>query len=250
MKARSNQPLVLGLVLLLSVTLLLAGRFWDSKPYQEWSQREALSLLRDSAWSGTQVVRMPIEVQAGSAPPPTRAEGSSGVAVSRPAGSGTYGGTTGSLTRTTAAFSVSLVSAKPVRMALARLGMLNGTMDAAGAEQLVENSPFGDRIAVSLAVESSTEMIDLEALTTAELQDSSYLELKKSKRRITLAQYVPPSKSGNGWPLFVFPRSEDGRALVTPAEKQVKFVTRLSKDLTVEQKFKLGKMLFNGQLEL
>lgn len=237
-------------IVALSGVLLLAGRFWESKPYQEWNEREALSLLRDSPWSQTQLIKMVVQSSGGGAARhPTLAEGSSGRAVTTPGGS--YGGAASEpLTRTTAAFSASFISAKPVRMALARLGMLNGSVDPAAARQLVEDSPFADLIAISLAVESSQEMIDLDALSTGDLQDATFLELKQSKRRITLQEYVPPSQSGNGLPLFLFPRSEDGRPLVTLAEKQVKFISRLSEDLKVEQKFKLKRMVFDGQLEI
>ncbi len=250
MKTLSNKILLITTIGVLSAALLLAGKFGDSKPYQEWSQREALSLLRDSAWSQTQLVKMAV-LGAGAATPRTRTPEGSGAGGLSGEGSGTYGGTTSEpLTRTTAAFNASFISAKPVRMALARLGMLKGSLDAQAADQLVENTPFSDQIAISLAVESAVEMIDLEALTTADLQDSSFLELKKSKRRIAVQEYVPPSRSGNGQPIFIFPRNEAGRPLVTLDEKEVRFIARFSDELKVDQKFKLKKMVFNGELEI
>ncbi len=252
MKFNLKRIVLAAAIATLAVVVLLGAKFWESKPYQEWSERQALSLLRESPWSQTQLIKMPVLGQGGGGGPiQTPEPEGSARGISPQAGSGTYAGTTsGTLTRTTAAFNASFISAKPVRMALARLGMLKGTIDVRAAEELVQNSPFEDQIVVSLAVQSTTEMIDLDSLSTGDLQDASYLELRASRRRIALQQYVPPSQSGNGQPLFLFPRNQDGRPLVTLQEKQLTFVTRFSPQLKVEQKFKLKKMLFRGELEI
>lgn len=229
---------------LLAGSFLLAGNFWNEKPYTEWSKEEASKILSDSPW---------VELQKIS---PTGL----GVEENRRSGGGRPGG--GSLTRgsqgrpgrlgaqRTRRYEYRLVSAKPVRMAWARLNMLAGSWDVEQAQKYVDSESAKNTIMIAVKVPPQQDRAELDQATTSDLQETTFLKLKKSKRKIGLARYVPPSEAGNVWGYFIFPRQEDGEQPITVSEKEIEFESRLNKDTKLRRKFKLKEMLFKGEVAL
>ncbi len=230
------------------VPLLYAGKAWEKSSYQEWSKDDAVKVITDSPWGQRIVFRelvAPSNTAALSAPP----QPSEGSRTSSSPSLGPSGGVQ-LQARASSVYTVSFLSARPLRMALARLAMLSGALDAAGAEQFVEQNPFQGKIAVSVAVPGDQKDSIFMQLTTGELQDSTYLEFKKSKRRVYLESFLKPGEAGNDQAVFFFPRLLDGAEVVDLSEDEVKFVSRLNAQTELEQRFKLKKMVFDGKLEI
>ena len=223
------------LLIPLVFTFVVAGKVWEDKPYTQWSQKETASFLQRSPWSQEQVLR------------------DSRQSLSLPReGSGTIGlggGSAGSQT-TSRAYMISFLSARPMLMGLARWAVLNGTLDAEAAGEFVTANQSKDQIIVSVTVPPGQDFSDLRDADIDYLQETTFLHLKKSKRKIALTQYIGPSKSRSNEGLFYFPRQENGRDLITLAEGEVRFECRLNPQTKLSRKFKLKNLVFDGQLEI
>jgi hypothetical protein len=77
------------------------------------------------------------------------------------------------------------------------------------------------------------------------LSDFTYLQPRKSKEKIPAAKIVPSGQSF----IFYFPREVEGRPIIGPEEKKVRFHTKLGKQ-KIQTDFDLRKMLRNGQPDL
>ncbi len=230
------------------VPLLFAGKAWEKTSYEKWSKDDAVGVITNSPWGQRIVFRELVSPANGAAlsAPPQPSEGSRASAspTLQPSGGVQL------QARASSVYTVSFLSARPLRMALARLAMLSGALDEAGARQFVEQNPFKDKIAVSVAVPGDQKDSIFMQLTTGELQDSTYLEFKKSKRRVFLESFLKPGEAGNDQAVFFFPRMVDGAGVVNLSEDEVKFVSRLNAQTELQQRFKLKKMVFDGKLEI
>ena len=236
-------------VILIILPVAASGQ-WDKKQYTEWSDKEAMKLLNDSPWCQTQTF----------------------TDTSKAAST-----TTSSSGQTTAIsdivkvyFRIRFLSAKPVRQAISRF------MEIQQGEKLTEQlsarlkafaaGDFPDYIIVTVTVESDkVSSMEHEAnallhkLTTSLLKNSTYL-LTDSGHRIFLQEYRPPRNDGLG-ANFVFPRLVDGKPFLGPENKSVVFHTELSgqttslrgtsvnRDFTLDMRYKVKDMTFNGKLE-
>lgn len=217
---------------------------WSRKPYREWSEKEALKLLNDSPWGQTQKVT----------------DASNPFASGRRVDSGQSRiGETPEID-----LRIRFLSAKPVRQAISRLMELR--QKGRLAEEMVQRleafaaADFPDYVVVTVSCESSTaNALFQEAnalfqkLTTADLQNSTYL-MTKDGRRVFLQEYQPP-REGLG-AHFIFPRIVDGRPFVTPDSGEVRFYSELASRLTVvgrpvfiNMRFAVKDMTFDGRLE-
>ncbi len=237
-----NRQVSLVVILFLS-TALLAGKFWDEKSYLEWSEKEATQLLADSPWvhvqkfSGTDYSLQESQ-KSGGAP---RA-----VPTSRLPGSAS-GRASGERAKT---YEFRLQSATPIRMALARLFMLRGGWDEQRAEEFVANESAKNAIIVIVRVRPDSQRAELDAATLDEMKETTSLVLKKSKRRVPLADYISPAEAGDGWAYFFFPRQLEGKPAVTLEEGQIRFVSKIGKKTNLRRDFSLKKMVFQGALAI
>ena len=220
----------------LAFTFVVAGKMWEDKPYTQWSQKETASFLRRSPWTQEQIIR---DSRSGFAPSPREGSGTVGL------GSSSAGGQT-----TSRAYMIGFLSARPMMMGLARWAVLNGALAPEAAGQFVADNQYTDQIVISVTVPPGQDLSDLRDADIDYLQETTFLHLKKSKRKIALAQYVAPSQARSNEGLFIFPRQENGRDLVTLAEDEVKFESRLNRETKLSKKFKLKNMVFDGQLEI
>ncbi|MFQ5741827.1 MAG: hypothetical protein ACE5JX_22755 [Acidobacteriota bacterium] len=201
---------------LVLVTFVHAETFWTGKPFTEWTEKEARSLLNHSPW--------------------VRQATFSVFAAPRVAGD---------RSRREIRYFVSFRSAKPIRMALARMAMLTGQFDQDRAEDYVQTRPFDGEIVVALASDSRQRRGDLDSHTTDHLKSSTYLQVGKKGRRLQLRRYLGPSESKTNEGLFLFQREE-----IVPEDKEISFVTDLGAGIKLKSKFKLRPMVFEGSVEL
>ncbi len=235
-------PLILVAAGLL-VGLLSAGNDWADKPFLEWSEKEAKSILQLSPWSKTQTIAdLPTPQARPRDEEPSEGSGTSEVTLPKFEGTSDLKGAT---------YSIGFLSALPVRLAVARRAMLQGSIDEEQAVAFANQGQFDDHIVVSVSAASSGR--DLRAflqVSGVELQDSSYLRLRQSKEKIYLQEYISPAESANGQPLFVFPRKRAGQDLIQLDQKAVTFFAPINNDLKLERSFSLKNMVYQGKLEL
>ena len=235
-----------GALVLLMMGALLTPAQWDKKPYTEWSEKEAQKLLDDSPWGQTQ----------------TFATQTSGSAPSASSSSRVFN-------TTQVNFRIRLFSAKPVRQAFSRIVELRqkGNVSPQLAEQLkaLANADFPDYVIITVVCDADQRTANFQEVTsilmsrtTADLKNNTFLEVKG--RRVYLQEYQPPRNDGTGARL-IFPRLVDGKPFITPESGEIHFYSELSRpaistspnsssqSYTLNQRFKVSAMSFQGKLE-
>lgn len=220
---------------------LPSEKWWETRPYAQWTPGEVKSLLTNSPWSKAHTVTINNGLDA------------------RTRGFVATGG--GDLQREQHNFfHVRFLTAKPVRMAIARERMLQHPelMDAArlaGLQRFVQQ-PDDTHIIVSLVLSSRppgaptlfefrTEL--LRARLTA-VAATTFLATG-SGQRVYVTEYRPPDQRDLG-SLYYFPRlREDGSPLVTVEDKEIRFETAIGGQ-RIWRQFKLTDMVFAGRLEI
>jgi hypothetical protein len=261
MKSLCRVFMIIAASMLLAYPLTITAQR-TSKPYTEWSEKEALKLLNDSPWAQTH----------------------SFTDTSRTSGTQS----TGSAATTAIAevinvhFRVRFLSAKPTRQAIARFMELQqkGKLGEQMATQLeaFAAADFPDYIIVTVVAESDkpSNMLQqanaaLYKLTTSELKNNTYLVLKDGKR-LFLHEYQPPRNDGLG-ARFIFPRLVNGTPFVTESDGEILFHSDLTGGsalnstiqsssipnraggvpprygFTISTRYKVKDMMFNGKLE-
>ncbi len=231
------------IVCLLGGGVLFAKKFWAKKNYMEWSKKEVTSMLSNSPWT---------KVQSYGAPGSLLGGGSSGGSGGPPATPLLPGQTVDNNNfgrNPSRRYFVRFLSAAPIRMALARRAHLQGSVSVKQVEQFVGRRPFKGQIVVNILVDPPTFKQQFENISTEDLKESTYLLLKKSKRKIYLEKYVSPSESKGFGAIFLFPRTENEEEWVKKA-KDVIFRCDLDPRSELDIKFKLKDMVFQGKLEI
>ena len=217
------------------------------KPWLEWNMKETTKILNDSAWSQTQLETKEAE---GASAAITNT-GSSRTMVPRDASKDSPGAITSYIK-----YYVRLLSAKPVRQAVVRKLMLDSPeMDAERKEQLKSfaEASTSDFIVVAVVAEAkdqSTGRDALQAFQTAtfdSLKESTYLE-RNDGQRVLLADFKAPVADGLG-AKFVFPRMLNNQPVLGPESGQLKFYSQRNKKITIEARYKVSDMLYDGRLE-
>jgi len=254
------------LAVLLLASFALAKEWWEEKSYSSWSQKDVDRMLDRSPWGKVHSIVI--------MNPTAPSEG-------RGARSFTNIGR-GDLEREKQNhFHLRFLTAKPVRMALARGMRLDDPEKAnrAGVERFIGQS--NDRhIVLALQLSATPEgsssfrgyWRSLLKLRTTELTNNTLLATKTGKR-VYLTHYQPPGEDGMG-AKFYFPRTlPDGRPLVTTDDREIRFETTItlmeetatrghsadieanprqehSRTDRIWMKFDLRKMVFEGKIEI
>ena len=256
--------LVMGGAILMAAPSFTVTAQWTRKPYTEWSEKEALKLLNDSPWAQTQTVTDTSKQSS------TTRSGS--------------GSTTAIADIISINFRVRFFSAKPTRQAIARIMELQqkGKLPEQMAAQLkaLAAADFPDYIIVTVTVESDkpSNMLQqanasLYKLTTNELKNDTYLVIRDGKR-LFLKEYQRPRNDGLG-ARFIFQRLPDGEPFINERSEEILFHAEMSggsaldgtipnSDIpnrdasgrtassigfTINTRYKVKDMVFNGKLE-
>ena len=188
-------------VLPASLLSLWAAEFWEQKSFLQWSEKECNRLLTRSPWASSNSFRRTANI------------GSS---------------LTGER-ETTEIIYVRALTAKPIRMALARLQLLEREIDEATRRQVEDyvNAPPGDRIMLQISYRSvpgtTPYLHDLHRFfgqaTTASFHGNTVLSADQTT--VPIEEYLPwtPNRPN---PILVLPRfDEDGQPYFTGRENSI-----------------------------
>jgi len=252
---RRNTAYIACLLLLLS-GLLMAAEWWEKKPYLQWSAGDVKRMLDNSPWGKVHAVTI-------MNPTVTGQSSFSGIG-------------TGDIEREKRnLFHLRFLTAKPIRMAIARQMMLadKDQAKAAALDRFVRQRNE-DELIVIMSLSSVPEGASsvrgywaaLMKLSTPDLASNTILATGSGKR-VYIKRYEPPGQDGLG-AKFVFPRFlEDGQPVAVAEDREIRFETtitlvefgRLSGEPgeneyertdRIWMQFDLRKMLFEGTLEI
>jgi hypothetical protein len=195
----------------------------STKPWTEWSKKEAEKLLNDSSWGQTFTEE------------PSTPTDTTVITNTRGGMSGDRKGENAAMpTAKPVHYRARLLTAKPVRQAFARIVILsqpNPSKELTDQLQSFIDRDFGDYLVVSFSVESEDARraqgatMMLTKLTAEMLKDKVYLERADGKRA-TFLDYKPPTNDGMGGK-FVFSKTLDGQPFLSGSEEAARFALQL-----------------------
>lgn len=222
-----------------------------TKPWTEWTEKEATKILNDSAWGQTQT-----EVAEGAEPTSVSAVTQTTAArrEDQRISSASNVESGENKTRASLNYRVRFLSAKPVRAAFVRMLELQGaTPERVSELRTFIDRDFGDYIVIALSIDGtdrkrlgpSTE--EIKTADEAALQKTAYLE-RKDGTKLFLTNFRAPAQDGLGAKL-VFPRMVDGKPFIDAGSGEFKFVLEIGKTIKISRKFKVAEMVYEGKLE-
>ena len=220
-----------------------------TKPWNEWSEKEAAKILNDSPWGQTQTEGDSAPAQT-SAITQVAAQNAANRQLSREGESGE------AKPDRVVKYRTRFLTAKPVRGAFARLLLLQkNTTDEKLATELqgFVDRDFGDYVVVVFSIEASNSglvapMMQVLSKASADFfKDKVYLERKDGKR-LALADYRPPGPDGMG-AKFVFMRTLEGQPFLTTESDNVRFVAAINDKVKLNMRYKVSEMIYDGKLE-
>jgi hypothetical protein len=243
-----KQVLFICAAVLLLPSIAIAQK---SKPWTEWTEKEAVKILNDSAWGQTET-----EVAAAAGPASTSAitQTTAGRREDQRLSAANNVESGETKARPSISYRVRFLSAKPVRAAFVRMIELQGANPEKVAElRTFVDRDFADYIVISLSVDGNdrkrlglaTEEIN--GGDEAALQKNAYLE-RKDGTRLFLTNYRAPVPDGLGAKL-VFPRAVNGKPFIESSSGEVRFVLEMGKTIKLSRKFKVADMMYEGKLE-
>jgi hypothetical protein len=225
-----------------------------TKPWTEWSAKDADKVLNDSGWGQTQTEgdtsSQPSSTSTITATTAARKEDSNISAASR-VESGEK------KDPMSLHYRVRLLSAKPIRAAFVRAIELQG----APPEKVAQLRTFVDRdfagmgiIVVTVTMDGNDKsrmgpaMREISGADADALKTTTYLERKDGKR-VALTDYRAPDPADGLGAKFVFPRTLDGKPFIEPNSGEVRFSTEVGKVVKINKRFKVSEMIYDGKLE-
>ena len=231
----------------------IAGAFaqQQSKPWSEWSKKEVDKTLNDSPWAQTQTDTDTSEMNYS----PTISQTTSGRREDTRIAEASRTESGAKNSAISVKYRVRLLSAKPIREALARTVLSAQEKENPELAQQLQgfvDRDFNEYVVVAVTVEASDQrytapIAQAFGSATAEiLKNSTYLERKDGKR-LFLLEYRPPSNDGMG-AKFIFSRSVEGASFIGDSDS-MRFVAEFNDKLKLNVKYKISDMKYNGKLE-
>ena len=222
-----------------------------TKPWTEWTEKEAAKILNDSAWGQTQ-----IEAVAADQPTSTSAITQTTSARREDQRVSAAGGVESGekKPRLSINYRVRFLSAKPVRAAFVRMIELQGaTPERVAQLRTFVDRDFSDYIVITLSIDGNDDKRlgaateEINKADEAALQKNAYLE-RKDGTKLFLTNYRAPVQDGLG-AKFVFPRLIDGKPFLEPGSGEVRLVLEVGKTVRINRRFKVADMVYEGKLE-
>ena len=226
---------ITSFALLLGHPMSLSAQ-WNKKPYTEWSEKEATKLLNDSPWCQTQNVTDTSQMTGQARMDSSQSRVAEVLNVN---------------------LRIRFFSAKPVRQALSQVLELKNkdkiTAQLAAQLKAFAAADFPDYVVVTVLSESdkaSRLLQQIQAsfykITTNELINNTYL--LAGGKRVFIKEYQPPGKDGFG-ARYIFPRIVDGKPFITPETGDALFHSEALGMVTLNMRYKVKEMMFDGKLE-
>jgi len=220
-----------------------------TKPWTEWSEKEAAKILNDSAWGQTQT-----EGDTPSQPSSTSAITSTTAARREDRDASATNIESGEKKDTMSVhYRVRLLSAKPIRAAFVRMVELQGAAPERVAQlRTFVDRDFGDIIVVTITMDGNDRkrmgpaIEEISKADASVLKTTTYLERKDGKR-VSLMEYRAPTDALGA--KFVFPRTLDGKPFIEANSGEVRFSTEVGKAVKISRRFKVSEMMYDGKLE-
>jgi hypothetical protein len=228
----------------------VAGAQKKLKPWTEWSEKEINKMLNDSAWGQTQTEANTSEMFYSPNPPNNSvgnsSDGSGGSGANNRAAQGALN------QATYINYRIRLLTAKPIRQALARRAQIQNPQLAERLKAFAEQQT-DEYIVVAVDYDSTDRRLSgpsmqiFNSANTASLKNNTYLENKDGKR-LFLQQYIAPINDGMG-AKFVFPRTLNNELFVNEQSGFLRFYSEMAKSLKINMRFKITDMMYDGKLE-
>ncbi len=209
----------------LAATPLFAAKFWETKEFTRWTEKECLEILSKSPWAFSNSF--------GNVPP---------IGDQTAGADKRFSGTADPMwgeVESTHVFEFRLLTARPIRMALARMQMIRKPNDASVQTQAARfvNAPAGKDIVVQISYRtvpinsSPSALHDINryflGATLADFRNSTSLASDRAGL-VPIIAYLPPGPN-NSFPAFVFPRyNAVGEPNFTSETKQITLRSELT----------------------
>lgn len=243
------KKLSFSILLLASAITFTSNGQKKLKPWQEWSRKDAETILNDSSWGKTQVETDISEMVFRPQAAPNPRTGESNADPRRDE----RGGATNQATDVK--YRIRFLSAKPIRQAFARMIALDQQTEDPKVKMYMNDfveRKFDQWIAVTVGFESRDQRFSAKAIqafaaaTTGSLKNNTYLERKDGKR-VYLHIYQAPSADGLG-AKFIFYRMVEERPFLNAESGEVRFVSEIA-TVSLNMRFKVAEMMYDGKLE-
>ena len=243
------KKLSFSILLLATITAFTSNAQKKLKPWQEWSRKDAETILNDSSWGKTQVETDISEMVFRPQAAPNPRTGASNADPRRDE----RGGATNQATDVK--YRIRFLSAKPIRQAFARMIALDQPTEDPKVKLYMDDfveRKFDQWIAVTVGFESRDQRFSAKAIqafaaaTTGSLKNNTYLERKDGKR-VYLHIYQAPSADGLG-AKFIFYRIVDERPFLNSESGEVRFVSEIA-TVSLNMRYKVADMMYDGKLE-
>jgi len=252
--------LLLCSALILLATTAVAQKDQKEKSWTEWTEKEAMKMLSDSAWAQTQKELTDSGSSSGGSAITTAAENKNTANMTMdeksknaaPESGQNIGQKNQSLSLI---YNVSFLTAKPVRAANIRISELRHPetpADLAAQRRAFVDRDFGDYIVVTLRMDGTDKkkVAPIVQLLTSSNKDTfkdiAYLERKDGKR-VALMDYRAPGPDQLG-AKFIFPRTLEGKPFLDANSGEVRVYMEINKT-KLTRKFKVADMMYDGKLE-
>ena len=216
-----------SIMFVLTGSALVAAEFWETKPFREWSDKEAGRMFEDSPWAALIAVPLP---NRGPVPTPDSAGGGRG-------GGGRGGAEGFGPAPVRVRLTISWRSALPLRQATAR-------------QQAGDGGTIPPETEAALAREEELYVVAIQGLPPQYTQSGPTRTIdaflhRDGKPDIPATRGAAQPARGGALLLVGFPRTDP----ITLADGNVEFEVKIGA-LGVKKKFKLKDMVFHGRLEL
>jgi hypothetical protein len=240
------------ILLLCSVFILFTvnASAQKEKPWTDWSEKDAMKVMTDSAWAQTQKELTDSDATTGPITAVAGKRETSTTSVEKSTESGeSIGRKNVALTLN---YRMAFLTAKPVRQAFIRFLEIKTPetpADKAAERRAFIDKDFGDYIVIALKLDGT----DREKLKPAlqllsgdpkAFKDTAYLERKDGKR-VALMDYRVPDQLGAK---FIFPRTLEGKPFLDASSGEVRVYLELGKT-KLSKRFKVAEMMYDGKLE-
>jgi hypothetical protein len=242
----------LGIILAFASALVIGVEAQKKvKPWTEWTEKEALKMLNDSAWGQTQTDTDTSEMFY---TPNSQNRNPIGNRPLDTSGGSNNDRTTQGQTNqaTNVDYRIRLLTAKPIRQALARRAQIQNPQLAEQLKAFAEQHT-DKYIVVAVDFESRDRRYSGPAMqifnsaNTGVLKNNTYLENNDGKR-LFLQEYIAPINDGMG-AKFVFPRTQNNEQFVNEQSGYLRFYSEVAKNIKLNMRFKIADMMYDGKLE-